>query len=52
MNGDLLVHVDLQEVDVVDGAPDRVALHLLDHSRVAVAADLQGQHGVGAGGRR
>ena len=35
VDGDLLVHVDLEEVDVVDRAPDRVALHLLDDGRVA-----------------
>ena len=31
-------------------AADRVALHLFDDGRVAGATDLQGQHGVGAGG--
>ena len=42
-DGDLLVHVDLEEVDVADGAPDRVALHLLDDRRVAAAVDLRGR---------
>ena len=50
VDGDLLVHVDLEEIDVVDGAPDGVTLHLLHHGRVAGATDLQGEHGVGAGG--
>ena len=49
-DGDLLVHVDLEEVDVGDGAADRVTLEVLHHGRVALAVDLEGQHGVGAGG--
>ena len=49
VDGDLLVHVDLEEVDVGDGAAHRVALQVLDDRRVARAVDLEVEHGVEPG---
>ena len=49
-DGDLLVEVDLEEVDVGDGAAHRVALQVLDDRRVHRAVDGEVEHGVDAGG--
>ena len=49
-DGDLLVEVDLDEVDVGDVAAHRVALQVLDDRRVDGAVDGEVEHGVHAGG--
>ena len=48
-DGDLLVEVDLEEVDVGDVAAHRVALQVLDDRRVHRAVDGEVEHRVEAG---
>ena len=47
LNVDLLAGLDLEEVDVLDDALDRVLLHVLDNGHLGLAAELDGEQGVG-----
>ena len=47
VDGDLLAAADDDQVDVLDGVLDRVALDLLRQRELGRAVDLDGQQGVG-----